>query len=201
MWSRGSDARMIERRAFITAVAMSVAVPARALAQQAPRVPHVGYLFSFTPSAGRQLWEACRQGLRDLGYAEGRNIILEPRWADGHHERPRARSGSRAAQGGRDRFGRHSRKPCGEERHELYPHRLRRRGGADEGRARRKSRAAWRQCDRRQSPHTGLERKTSSAAGGSPARRSDASPSSRIPTISVTSSSSKRRGARRRRWG
>jgi putative ABC transport system substrate-binding protein len=41
-----------------------------------------------TPSsADRHLWEACRQGLRDLGYVEGRNIILEPRWADGHHER------------------------------------------------------------------------------------------------------------------
>ena len=79
---------MMERRAFVTALGLSLlAAPARVLAQQAPRVPRVGYLFSFTPSAGRQLWEACRQGLRELGYAEGRNIILEPRWADGHHER------------------------------------------------------------------------------------------------------------------
>jgi putative ABC transport system substrate-binding protein len=78
----------MERRAFVTAVGMSLlAVPARIVAQHAPRVPRVGYLFSFTPSAGRHLWEACRQGLRELGYVEGRNIILEPRWADGDHER------------------------------------------------------------------------------------------------------------------
>jgi putative ABC transport system substrate-binding protein len=56
-------------------------------AQEAPRVPRVGYLFSFTPAEGRHLWEACRQGLRELGYVEGRNIILEPRWADGQYER------------------------------------------------------------------------------------------------------------------
>ena len=79
---------MMERRAFVTAVSVSfLVVPVRALAQQAPRVPRVGYLFSFTPSAGQHLWEACRQGLQELGYVEGRNIILEPRWADGHHER------------------------------------------------------------------------------------------------------------------
>jgi putative ABC transport system substrate-binding protein len=79
---------MIERRVFVTVLGMNLlAAPARVLAQPAPRVPRVGYLFSFTPSAGRQLWEACQQGLRDFGYAEGRTIILEPRWADGHHER------------------------------------------------------------------------------------------------------------------
>jgi putative ABC transport system substrate-binding protein len=79
---------MIDRRVFVTALGMSlVAVPGRVLAQQVPTVPRVGYLFSVSPSAGRQLWEACRQGLRDLGYAEGRNIVLEPRWAEGHHER------------------------------------------------------------------------------------------------------------------
>jgi len=57
-----------------------------ALAQQS-KLPRVGYLFSFVPSQGKHLWEACRQGLRELGYVEGKNIVLEPRWADGHHER------------------------------------------------------------------------------------------------------------------
>jgi putative ABC transport system substrate-binding protein len=50
-------------------------------------VPRVGYLFSFTRAEGEHLWEACRQGLRDLGYVEGQNIILEPRLAEGHNER------------------------------------------------------------------------------------------------------------------
>jgi len=78
----------MRRRAFVSAVGVSlVAVPLRLAAQQPQRVPHVGYLFSFTPPEGRHLWEACRQVLRELGYVEGQNIVLEPRWADGRHER------------------------------------------------------------------------------------------------------------------
>jgi putative ABC transport system substrate-binding protein len=42
---------------------------------------------SFTRADGAHLWEACRQGLRDLRYVEGQNIILEPRLAEGRHER------------------------------------------------------------------------------------------------------------------
>ena len=64
-----------------------LAAPLRLAAQSVQRVPHVGYLFSFIPAEGRHLWEACRQGLRELGYVEGKNIVLEPRWADGRHER------------------------------------------------------------------------------------------------------------------
>jgi len=50
------------------------------------RSPRVGYLFSFTRLEGEHLWTACRQGLRDYGYVEGKNILLEPRWAEGRHE-------------------------------------------------------------------------------------------------------------------
>jgi putative ABC transport system substrate-binding protein len=78
----------MNRRAFLSVVGMSLlAGPLRLAAQPAQRVPHVGYLFSFVPSEGRHLWEACRQGLRELGYVEGQNIVLEPRWADGRHDR------------------------------------------------------------------------------------------------------------------
>jgi putative ABC transport system substrate-binding protein len=78
----------MKRRAFVFAVGMSLlAAPLRLAAQQPQRVPRAGYLFSFTPAEARHLWEACRQGLRELGYVEGQNIMLEPRWADGHHER------------------------------------------------------------------------------------------------------------------
>jgi putative ABC transport system substrate-binding protein len=78
----------MKRRALILAAGISLLPAARrAAAQQPQKVPRVGYLFSFTPAEGVHLWDACRRGLRELGYAEGENIRLEPRWAEGHHER------------------------------------------------------------------------------------------------------------------
>ena len=77
----------LRRREFITLLGGAAAWPLAAHAQQRPNVPRVGYLFSFTQSEGRHLWEACRQGLRELGYVEGQNIVLEPRWAEGRYER------------------------------------------------------------------------------------------------------------------
>ena len=78
----------MRRRAFIALVgSASVAWPIAISAQPAARVPRVGYLFSFIPAEGHHLWEACRQGMRELGYVEGQNVILKPRWADGHHHR------------------------------------------------------------------------------------------------------------------
>jgi putative tryptophan/tyrosine transport system substrate-binding protein len=61
--------------------------PLGSIAQQQSAMPKVGYLFSFAPSEDAHLWEACRQGLRELGYVEGGNILIEARWADGSHER------------------------------------------------------------------------------------------------------------------
>ena len=56
-----------------------------ATAQRQEKVPRVGYL---TPGShsdpGRQLrFEAFRQGLRELGYVEGQDIVIESRWAEG----------------------------------------------------------------------------------------------------------------------
>jgi putative tryptophan/tyrosine transport system substrate-binding protein len=79
----------MRRREFITLVggaAVAWALPAQAQ-QPAPTLRRLGYLFSFAPAEGNHLWEACRLGLRQFGYLEGRGIVLEPRWADGHHER------------------------------------------------------------------------------------------------------------------
>ena len=56
-------------------------------AQQPPKVPRVGYLLETSPSAGAPLFEAFRQGLRDLGYVEGKNVIIEQRWAEGKRDR------------------------------------------------------------------------------------------------------------------
>src|SRR5262249_4435635 len=59
-------------------------VPERSTAQQAgTKIPRVGIL-SVADSERVAIWDAFRQGLRDLGYVEGRNIILEFRLARGN---------------------------------------------------------------------------------------------------------------------
>ena len=76
----------MNRRETVVALAALGALPFAAEAQQAARVARIGYL---TPNlaASLHLREAFRQGLRDLGYVEGRNVVLEYRDADGKLER------------------------------------------------------------------------------------------------------------------
>ena len=72
---------LISRRKFIALLgAAAAAWPLVARAQRRPGVPRVGYLFSLTESQGKHLWEAARQGLRELDYVEGKNIIADVRW-------------------------------------------------------------------------------------------------------------------------
>jgi putative ABC transport system substrate-binding protein len=74
----------MDRRAFIGRIAGGLlAVPHGALAQQPARIARIGYLSSLSASADSGHKEAFRQGLRDLGYIEGQNIIVEARYADG----------------------------------------------------------------------------------------------------------------------
>src|SRR5262245_35756251 len=81
---------MMDRRAFITMVGGSfLAAPLVGEAQQAGEVPRVGYLnpgYASEPIRRRR-WEAFREGLRELGWVEGRTISLEPRWAEGKYDR------------------------------------------------------------------------------------------------------------------
>jgi len=69
------------------ALGLFVAPPATA-AQPLAKVPRIGYLRAETPPAVDV--EAFRQGLREHGYVEGENIIVEYRWAEGNEERLRA---------------------------------------------------------------------------------------------------------------
>jgi ABC-type uncharacterized transport system substrate-binding protein len=74
----------MERRAFISGITGSLlALPLTAEAQPAGKVPRIGILGS-TPSPS---WESFRQTLRELGYVEGRSIILEHRWLEGAVDR------------------------------------------------------------------------------------------------------------------
>jgi putative tryptophan/tyrosine transport system substrate-binding protein len=56
-------------------------------AQQPAKVPRIGYLGGTSPSSLRARIEAFRQGLRDLGYIEGKNIVIESRYAEGKLDR------------------------------------------------------------------------------------------------------------------
>jgi len=56
-------------------------------AQQQAKVPRIGYLSGASLSAIPARIEALRQGLRELGYVEGKNIVIEWRWAEGKPDR------------------------------------------------------------------------------------------------------------------
>jgi len=78
----------VDRRAFITVMGGSILVaPLAAEGQQAGKVYRIGYLSAGSTSANPHNLEAFRQGLHELGWNEGRNIIIEYRSADGRFER------------------------------------------------------------------------------------------------------------------
>jgi putative ABC transport system substrate-binding protein len=56
-------------------------------AQQPKKVPRIGFLSSLSPAVVSDRMEAFRQGLRELGYVEGKNIVIEWRYAEGKTER------------------------------------------------------------------------------------------------------------------
>ena len=79
----------MRRREFITLLSGAAAAwPLVARAQQAGKIYRIGFLWD-SPDAFLDALEAFRQGLRDLGYVEGRNIAIEYRWAEGKPERMR----------------------------------------------------------------------------------------------------------------
>jgi putative tryptophan/tyrosine transport system substrate-binding protein len=78
----------LKRRDFITLLSGAAAAwPLAAWAQQAGRVPTIGFLGSATPATQGQWVTAFVQRLRELGWVEGHNLAIDYRWAEGRSGR------------------------------------------------------------------------------------------------------------------
>jgi putative tryptophan/tyrosine transport system substrate-binding protein len=76
----------MQRREFITGLGGVAAWPVVARAQQ-PAVPVIGVVDAGSLHAAREMIPAFRQGLTEVGFVEGRNLVIEYRWAEGHIDR------------------------------------------------------------------------------------------------------------------
>jgi putative ABC transport system substrate-binding protein len=77
----------MNRRDTVLALLALSGAPLAAEAQQAAKVPRIGFLGNSTAALEANLVGPFREGLRDLGYVEGRNVLIEYRWAEGKYER------------------------------------------------------------------------------------------------------------------
>ena len=78
----------MDRRSFVSTAAGALLIRAfPANAQSPAKVPRIGVLYTGTAVTASQSSEAFRQGLREHGYKEGQNIVVEQRFGDGKPER------------------------------------------------------------------------------------------------------------------
>jgi putative tryptophan/tyrosine transport system substrate-binding protein len=77
----------LRRRDFIAMLGSAAAWPVAARAQQAQKLPTIGFLGANTPSVQSRWTAAFVQRLQELGWVEGRNIAIEYRWAETRFER------------------------------------------------------------------------------------------------------------------
>jgi putative ABC transport system substrate-binding protein len=78
----------MDRRTFVGAAAGALlTLPVAATAQQAEKVSRIGFLSLNTAEISQHLLTAFRQGLRERGWVEGRNIVIELRFAEGNVDR------------------------------------------------------------------------------------------------------------------
>jgi len=77
----------MNKKILLSAAIIVMAVAYQANAQERGKIPHIGILLPSAPNTAADAnLEAFRQGLHDLGYVEGRNIILEYRWAENRED-------------------------------------------------------------------------------------------------------------------
>ncbi len=72
---------------FALAFVVLISASPEVNAQGRGRTPRIVYLGNSSPALEMELLSAFRDGLRDLGYVDGKNVIVDYRWADGRYER------------------------------------------------------------------------------------------------------------------
>jgi putative ABC transport system substrate-binding protein len=77
----------VRRALAITVTLGLLAAPLAVEAQPVGRMYRIGLLGASPPSAPPRRWDALLQGLRELGYVEGRNLTVEYRYSEGTGER------------------------------------------------------------------------------------------------------------------
>src|SRR6266699_4115328 len=77
----------MKKAAVLSILFVVLAVAVVAEAQQQAKLPRIGYLSGSFGSTSPDRREAFRQGLRELGYIEGKSILVEYRYADGKFDR------------------------------------------------------------------------------------------------------------------
>ena len=75
----------LNRRRLTAGLGVALGAPLAALAQPAGP-PRIGFLGLVTPAALAGPMDSLRAGLRELGYVEGKNLLIEYRWAEGRYE-------------------------------------------------------------------------------------------------------------------
>jgi len=78
---------MTKRIIFLALCSLLLAPCSAVEAQQPAKFPRIGFLSPFSPSATALWHQAFLQGLRDLGWVEGKNISIEYRYAEGRRDR------------------------------------------------------------------------------------------------------------------
>ena len=111
------------RWSSILVAAMLLAVAVIAEAQQAKKIPRIGFLSALDRAAVSSRVEAIRLALRELGYIDGQNIAIEYRSAEGKTDRPPSLRRARASQSRYHRGIRGGHHPGGQERDQDDSHR------------------------------------------------------------------------------